>query len=621
MALELAAGIGAAAASAAWAVAGLSAIYSCAAGLVLGALVLLIAGKTRSAATVADAAEVSRSSWDYIIVGGGTAGCLLANRLSKDGKKRVLVLEAGSGDYDNSMVRIPAGVLRLFRSKYDWNFMTSNETATSGRGIYLCRGKVLGGSSSLNVLLYTRGDANDYDLWDTKFGCTGWKGCDVLPHFTRTEDDKTGAAVKDKKHHGVNGEWAVDHVRYQNPLSKAFLESCQQAGYKMNDDFNNWDRSQEGFGRFPVSQRNGSRCSAASSLLEPALKDSARHLKVLAGAMVQKVVFDGTKTVGVQFTAEGFPHVARLAPEGEVLLTGGAIHSPQLLMLSGVGPKSHLSEHGISVVADVPAVGENLQDHPAAVVSYECPESKKGVSVTSKLRIGGTSIPHPWPMLEWMMGKSGVLTSTGCDHGGFLRTSAAPTDSLSPDLQMRFLAARAVTADGMGTFATFKKTTAHPDGFSFQAIAARPESRGRVLLASADPNDKPVIEGNYLTNKGDVATIREGLRLGRKLAQQPAFKDYIGDEVFPGPDVKSDAELDKYIADSVHTANALVGTCRMGAASDPQAAVDPHMRVKGVQGLRVCDASVMPKLPGGQTGSSTVMIAERASDLILKGFL
>lgn len=608
-------------AAVAYGVTGLSVSIAGFAGLALGLLVAVFSGKNTGPATQAEAAEATRSQWDYIIVGGGTAGCLLANRLSKDGKKRVLVLEAGEGDYDNTMVRMPAGVLRLFRSKYDWNFMTQNETATSGRSIYLCRGKVLGGSSSLNVLLYTRGNAHDYDLWETKFGCKGWSGCDVLPHFTRTEDDRTGAAAKDKKHHAVGGEWAVDHVRYQNPLSKAFLKSCEEAGYKANDDFNNWDRSQEGFGRFPVSQRDGARCDSASALLEPAMADSGRVVRVLTGAPVQRVVFDGTTAKGVQFLAEGFPHVARLALGGEVLLTGGALHSPQLLMVSGVGPREHLAEHGIPLVADVPAVGQNLQDHPAAVVSYQCPAAKKGVSVTSKLRIAGTAISHPWPLLEWLFSKSGVLTSTGCDHGGFVHTSAAPADSPSPDLQMRFLAARAVTADGMGTFVTFKKTTAHPDGFTFQCIAARPESRGRVLLASADPNEKPVVEGNYLTSKGDVATIREGLRLARTLASQAAFAEYLGEEVFPGPDIVTDTQLDKYIADSVHTANALVGTCRMGAASDPEAAVDQDMRVKGTQGLRVCDSSVMPKLPGGQTGSSTVMIAERASDLILNGHL
>jgi len=287
-----------------------------------------------------------------------------------------------------------------------------------------------------------------------------------------------------------------------------------------------------------------------------------------------------------------------------------------LLMLSGVGPKAHLEEHGIKVVSDVPAVGLNLQDHPAAVVSYQCPESQAGISVSSKLKIPGTTLPHPKVVLQWLFTGTGPLTSTGCDHGGFFRTPAAT--SSSPDLQMRFLAARAVSADGMQSFAKFRKVTSHPDGFSFQSIAARPNSMGRLLLRSSDPDDKPIIEGNYLKDPSDVATIREGLKMGRKLATQPAFKDYIGEEVFPGSKVKSDSDLDAYIRSTVHTANALVGTCRMGQASDPQTVVDPELKVKGVHGLRVIDSSVMPKLPGGQTVASTLMIVERGADMLLR---
>jgi choline dehydrogenase-like flavoprotein len=479
---------------------------------------------------------------------------------------------------------------------------------------------MLGGSSALNVLLYNRGDAHDFDKWETEFGCKGWMSNDVLPYFKCTQDDQTGLASADPKHHRTGGEWSVDHVRYQNPLSKRFLEACKQLGLPVNQDFNNWSSKQEGAGRFTVSERNGSRCSAASALLAPAVDDKKRSIRVLCGAPAQKILFaeNGITTTGVHFVAGDVDHVARLAPGGEVLLAGGAIHSPQLLMLSGIGPAAQLQKHDIDVIHDLPGVGENLQDHPASVVSYECPEAKRGVSVTSKLRIGGTSLPHPRPMLQWLLFGSGPLTSTGCDHGGFFRTAAAPTDSPSPDLQMRFLAARAITADGMGTFTNFKKTARHPDGFSLQSIAARPRSRGKVLLASSNANDKPIIQGDYLTHPGDVATMREGLRLARKIAQQPAFAEFLGPEIFPGPDIQTDAELSTYIADTVHTANALVGTCRMGELSDPLAVCDPDMRVKGVNGLRVCDASVMPSLPGGQTASMVVMIAERAAEMILR---
>eukprot|EP00929_Paragymnodinium_shiwhaense_P049575 TRINITY_DN24_c0_g2_i1.p1 TRINITY_DN24_c0_g2~~TRINITY_DN24_c0_g2_i1.p1 ORF type:complete len:625 (+),score=141.31 TRINITY_DN24_c0_g2_i1:58-1932(+) len=569
--------------------------------------------------TAADAADASRQTWDYIIVGGGTAGCVLANRLThgKGNGKRVLVLEAGSGDYNDPKVRVPAGVLQLFQGPKDWNFTSTNETKTSGRGIYLCRGKVLGGSSAMNVLLYTRGDKHDYDTWETKFGCVGWGSNDVLPLFTKTQDDLTGSVKAKPDQHGKGGEWAVEHVRYQNPLSKMFLAACKQAGLPENNDFNDFSKKQEGAGRFPLSTRKGERCHAASALLKPALADAARQLGVLTGALVNKIIIEGNQAKAVHFAADGVDHIARLAPGGEVIVTGGALHSPHILMLSGIGPKAQLERQGIKVVKDLPGVGENLQDHPAAVVSFECPEDKRGVSVTSKLRIPNTTFPHPLPILRWLFTKTGPLCSTGCDHGGFFRTAAAPADSPSPDLQMRFLAARAVTADGMGSFTKFKTIVNHPDGFSFQSIAVRPQSRGRVTLASAHPRDKPLVETGYFTDKQDFATVREGIRLGRKLAKQPAFADHLGPEIFPGAHVQTDAELDAYISDSAHTANALAGTCRMGPTTDPLAVVDPDMCVMGLKGLRVCDSSVMPKLPGGQAGACTVMIAERAADVIL----
>jgi choline dehydrogenase-like flavoprotein len=509
----------------------------------------------------------------------------------------------------------------LFRSKWDWSFFTSNEVGASDRSIYLCRGKVLGGSSALNVLLYNRGDAKDYDSWETDFGCKDWSSAHVLPHFKQTQDDQIGLCESDPKHHSNKGELAVDHVRYQNELSKTFLEACKQKGLPANDDFNNWGRSQEGYGRFTVNEKNGERCHAANAFLEPVLKDPSRKLQVVTSAAVQQIIFEPKGglpvATGVRFTCGNSTHMVKLASGGEVLLAGGAIQSPQMLMVSGVGPKQHLEEHGVKVVHDLPAVGQNLQDHPAAVVSYQCPPSKRGISVTSKIRLWGTQLPHPGVFLEWLFMGSGPLTSVGCDHGGFFRTTSAQNGA-SPNLQLRFLPAQALSPDGMATFAKFKNASGHPDGFSFQSIAARPESRGCIKLAGADPNMAPVIEGMFLAEKNDVVTLREGLKFSRELAKQPAFAEYVGTEVFPGTNVTSDADLDKYIRSSVHTANALVGTCRMGPAHDPAAVVDTDMFVKGVKGLRVCDASVMPKLPGGQGSSITLMIAQRAAKLIDK---
>jgi len=442
----------------------------------------------------------------------------------------------------------------------------------------------------------------------------------VLPYFKRTEGDRSGLAEKDPKHHSKDGEWGVDHVRYQNVMSKCFLQACDELGLPANEDFNNWDRNQEGAGRFHVSERNGMRCSSASALLAPAQADKSRSLTVLCGASVSKILFDTRNSAtGVKFTCGGTIQNARLKHGGEVIVTLGAIQSPQLLMISGIGPKAHLESHNIATISDRAGVGENLRDHPAANVSYQCPDSKRGISPTSKaFFIMGKKLPNPAWLWEWVTRKSGPLTSPGCDHGGFFRTSEATQEKNSPDLQMRFLAVRAVTADGMNSVAKFRDVQNHPDGFSFQNIAARPHSVGRVRLGSSSMADHPVVEGNYLSDPRDVATLREGLKLSRRLAKQDAFKDFVGHEVFPGPEVKTDEQLDAYISESVHTANALVGTCRMGRSDDPLAVCDSEMRVLGVHNLRVCDASVMPKLPGCQTGAPTVMIAERAAEAMLR---
>jgi len=549
--------------------------------------------------------------YDYIIVGGGTAGCVLANRLTEDGTKRVLVLEAGSASYMNKLIRIPAGVLRTFKNpKFDWIYDSEKSAECHDRSIYLCRGKLLGGSSCTNVLLYNRGDKSDYDGWAADYNLKSWSGDQCLPYFKKAEDDYRGNSPE---FHGQGGPIAVSDVRYQNPLSKTFLSACAEAGAsRFNSDFNDWSIGQEGYGRFSVMERKGERSSSAKEYLEPAM--GRKNLQIIQNAQVGKITFDGKTASGVDIQWGNKAVSASLAAGGEVLLSGGAINSPQTLMLSGVGPAEHLQQHGIEVVKDLKGVGENLQDHPAAVVSFECTPEHKGISPTSIIRIGGTGLTNPLPIAKWLTQKSGVLTSTGCDHGGFFKTSAAGD---SPDLQMRFLAAKAVSPDGMGSFTNFRKTAGHADGFSFQSIAARAHSRGSVKLASTNPADKAKVETGYLRDERDLETIREGLKLGRKIAASPAFDQYRGQEVYPGAHVQSDADLDAYIRGSIHTSNALVGTCRMGVSSDSDAVVDEELKVHGVSGLRVVDASVMPRIPGGQTGSSTFMVAEKAADMIL----
>ena len=435
-------------------------------------------------------------------------------------------------------------------------------------------------------------------------------GDDVLPAFLSTQDDTTG---RDSKFHGTGGEWTMSEVRYQNPLSKKFLEVAS-GELGSNDDFNNWDRPQEGAGRFQVSERNGCRESGATAFLEKALE--RKNLVVRTGAHVRQINFDESQAAsGVTYNLVGddsdmsFSPV--LAEGGEVILTGGAIASPQILMASGVGPKSHLEEMGIPVVANVAGVGENLQDHPAAVVSYESPV--EGVSVTSKLRIKGTKLNNPLPILKWFAKGKGELTSVGCDHGAFVKTESSKSDQ--PNLQVRFLPAKALGPDGMTTFTQFRNAKNHADGFSFQSVAVRAKSKGRVRLASSNTQVKPSIDGKYLSDPEDIVTLREGIKLGRKLAAE--FGEYLGDEVYPGPEVQSDDEIDEYIRGSVHTANALVGTCKMG--DDSMSVVDADLKVKGVKGVRVADSSIFPSIVGGQTGTPTVMVAERAADLIKTG--
>lgn len=547
--------------------------------------------------------KVTSEPFDYIIAGGGLAGCVLAERLTADGTKRVLMLEAGRADYTNTFIRIPAGILRLFRSVYDWQHETGGEKACNGRNIFLQRGKVLGGSSCTNVLLHHRGSAQDYDDWNTP----GWSSADVLPVFKRSQNDMTG---RSSKFHGKGGEWTMDEVRYQNPLSKKFLEIGEAAGLGKNDDFNDWSKGQDGVGRFQVSEQNGERCSGATAFLRKALR--RKNLVVRTGTMVRKVNFDNTKTTSsVSYDLMGDDTCkkfnAKLKKNGEVLLCGGAIASPQLLMCSGVGPADHLNSHGISVVSDLPGVGENLQDHPAAVVSYSTP--KKGVSVTSKLRLfGGT---NPFPVLKWALFKTGLLTSTGCDHGAFVKTDPSLPQA---DLQVRFLAAKALGPDGMTTFTQFRNTKKLQDGYSFQGIAIRSKSRGRVRLASSNTHVKPLIDGGYLSNPEDLATLRNGIKLGRQLGQKAGWGVYKGTEVYPGNNVQTDEEIDEYIKNSVHTANALTGTCKIGTG--PDSVVGPDLRVRGVGGLRVIDSSIIPFIPGGQTGTPTVMIAEQGATFI-----
>jgi choline dehydrogenase-like flavoprotein len=558
-------------------------------------------------------AAAATESYNYILVGGGTASCVLAKRLLETNPDyKILVLEAGSPDFNHKHIKVPAAVGQLFKSDKDWDLTSSSESepglSAGHGGVYLCRGKVLGGSSCTNVLLYNRGSARDFDKWQVP----GWSSTNVLDYFKKSENNH---AVSDPKFHGNEGPMDIDPVQYTNPLISAFFEASRSAGYSRNNDFNNWDKGQTGVGPFHVAQHNGVRSSAASAYLSTVLDDP--QLEVVTGAQVSKLdIAKSSKTgegvaTGVTYRKDGRSLSATIEEGGEVILAAGAVGSPHLLMLSGIGPKKHLEEHGIECIADLP-VGQNLQDHPAAVVAYAI---DKKVSVTDEFKFMGMSnIPNPVPFIKYLLSGKGVMTSVGCDHGGFFKTSEAKED---PDLQIRFIGGLAQSPHGISNYDEYAaKWLSWPSGYTMQNIAVRPQSKGSIRLKSSNYHDKPVISTGYLTSPEDVVTIREGIKLSRELGTSKEFHQYNPVEMFPGPAIQTDEEIDEYIRSSAHSGNALVGSCKMGA--DPKSTVvDPELRVNGIESLRVIDSSIMPMIPGGQTCASTLMIAEKGADLLL----
>ncbi|CAM9137760.1 unnamed protein product, partial [Discosporangium mesarthrocarpum] len=400
---------------------------------------------------------VSDAPPKYIIVGGGTAGCVLANRLTENKDNSVLVLEAGSSKFGARDITMPIGILRLFKSVFDWGFESENEKIVTGDGIYLCRGKVLGGSSCTNVMLYHRGVEADYDGW----GVEGWGAKDVLPYFTKAENNRSKGKGE---YHGKGGLMEVENVRYMNPLTKMFFKACEQAGLPKNDDFNDWGHSQEGFGRFQqVAQKKGKRCSAASSYLKKAIK--RENLSVETSAQLIKVLIEDGKAVGVEYVQEGEKRVAKVAPGGEVLLAGGAISSPQMLMLSGVGPAEHLESKNIEVKSDLPGVGKNLKDHPAVTVMADI---NKPLSITDRVLRPGSGKVNKLVGLQWMLTGTGPLTSPGCDNGAFHKTSP---DKAKPDLQLRFVPGRSDTPDGVKAYNKIGAQGRPPSGVTLQVPA------------------------------------------------------------------------------------------------------------------------------------------------------
>ena len=525
-------------------------------------------------------------SYDYIVVGAGSAGCVLANRLSADPSLRVLLLEAGPRD-TSPWIHIPVGYYKsMANPRIGWGYETEPVSGSNDRRIPWPRGKVLGGCSSINGLIYIRGQAEDFDHW-RQLGNSGWDWDSVKPYFLRSEGRARGA----DEFHGAHGPLGVSDV-HRHELCDAYIEAAGQAGIPYNDDFNG--ARQEGAGYFQLNTRRGLRSSTAVCYLKPARKRP--NLRVETGALVTKITFEGRRAAGITYQQNGEIRTAVVG--GELVVSGGAINSPQLLQLSGVGPAALLRDHGIQVVADVPGVGGNLQDHYQIRNVYEC---TRPLSVNDEVR---SPLHKVVAALRWALFRTGPL-AIGAGHVGLFARTRPELET--PDVQFHFIR---FSADGPGG-------KLHDfSGFTVSVCQLRPESRGSIQIRSSDPEEPPAIQPNYLDTPGDRNTMVAGMQLARKIIRIPAMSSYVRREVLPGPDVDTDEEMLDYIRDNGSTIFHPASTCRMGR--DNRAVVDERLRVRGVQSLRVADASVMPTVVSGNTNAACVMIGEKAADMLLQ---
>ncbi len=525
-------------------------------------------------------------SYDYIIIGSGSAGGMLTLRLSENPAHRVLLLEAGLTDR-HWTIQMPAAARHNFTGgPRNWCFETEPEPHMENRRIFQPRGKVLGGSSSLNGMVFVRGNPKDFDNW-AENGAPGWRYRDVLPYFKKMETFSRGA----DEYRGDAGPIRIERLGDNHPIEQAFLDAAEQAGHARTPDYNGAD--QEGVSEFDANIDGGYRWGTAAGCIAPARR--RKNLTILTQAHVTRIVIEKGRAVGVDYLRGGKLHSVRA--DGEVILSAGAVQSPQLLMLSGIGPAEHLAEHGIATVANLPGVGENLQDHLEVHIKHRCPA---GLSKNKLVR------PHRVLMagIEWILFKTGPAATTHSRVGGFLKTD----DSVDyPNLQYHFWP---YFLDGWSP-------PPDKDGYCFDVGPLRSESRGWVKLASADPLAAPRMRLNGLSTDRDLEEFRQCIRITRDIAAQKAFNFCRGPEVSPGPDAVSDADLDDYVRRNANSAYHPSGTCKMGA--DPMAVVDPRLKVHGVDGLRVADASIMPVITAGNLNAPTMMIGERASDMILAG--